>query len=88
MIQIRPEGDGKAERSLAETRMHLRDAANAAERSPDWYDRQAREAYAGRAFRALDDAESAGDEFTAVRVAEIRRRLIGIVGADTLAISA
>ena len=88
MAQIDTEGASKAERALRDARWHIRDAANAAERSPDWYDRQARAAYSGRAFRSLDAAEAAGDEFAAMRVAEIRRRLTEIVGEDTLAISA
>ena len=83
--EIRPSGGGSAERLLEETRIHLRDAANAAERDPAWYERQAKELYAARAFRSIDRALTAADEFTAARLRRVRARLGDIVNGTAAA---
>lgn len=83
--EISPSGGGSAERFLEETRIHLRDAANAAEREPAWYERQAKELYAARAFRSIDAALTVADEFTTARLRRVRARLGNIVNGTAAA---
>ena len=86
--EIRPFEGGAAERILGETRFHLRDIANAAEREPAWYERQAKGLYAGRAFRSIDAALDVADEFTAARLRRVRARLGAIVNGTAASAAA